>query len=81
MKRVKAGCIMQTLVFSQKPDLGLSSESALELNRAELERYESSLKRSGCRYVISDKSESASGDITVHVKKQYNDSADVSEYF
>ncbi len=81
MKRVKSGCILQTLVFSQNPELGLSKETSLITNRTEIERYEASLKRTGARYQIVDRVEQDDGSIIVHVKKQYNDRVDVSEYF
>jgi len=33
MKRVKSGCILQTLSFIQKEDLNLSKDQSLKLNR------------------------------------------------
>ncbi len=81
MKRVKAGCIQQTLVFSQKPDAGLSKARARELNRAEYENYRATLEQSRTRYMIVDECEQDDGSLVVRVKKQYNDKADVSEYF
>ncbi|MBE6937632.1 MAG: hypothetical protein E7460_03650 [Ruminococcaceae bacterium] len=81
MKRVKAACIYQTLVFSQKPELGLSAEAALEINKTELERYKKSLERTRTRYLITDVSEEADGSLTVRVRKQYSDRAEVEEYF
>ena len=39
MKRVKAACILQTLVFAQKEDCGLSCNSILESNRREFKHY------------------------------------------
>lgn len=81
MKRVKAACILQTLVFSQKPELGLTAERALVLNRDEVGHYKQMLERSRTRYIIVDKAEQEDGSIVVRVKKQYNDKADVSEYF
>lgn len=39
MKRVKAACIYQTLVFSQKPEAGYTHEQALRLNRDEIAHY------------------------------------------
>jgi hypothetical protein len=50
MKRVKAACILQTLVFSQKDDAGFTREQE-------------------------------DGSVLIHVRKQYNGRADVSEYF
>ncbi len=81
MKRVKAACILQTLVFSQKPEMGYSKERALKLNTEEFEHYKQTLDRSRTRYIIVETSEEEDGSLTVHVKKQYNDKSDVSEYF
>ena len=39
MKRVKAACILQTLVFAQKEDCGLTREQQLRLNRDEVSCY------------------------------------------
>ncbi len=81
MKRVKSACILQTLVFSQKPEMGYSKERALKINHEEIEHYKSTLERSHTRYQITDESEREDGSIIVRVRKQYNDKADVSEYF
>ncbi len=81
MKRVKAACILQTLVFAQKPDLGLSKEQMLKINREEIERYKSNMERVKTRYLIEDTAEQEDGSIVVRVRKQYNDRIDVSEYF
>lgn len=81
MKRVKAACILQTLIFSQKPEMGYSKESALNLNWDEIERYKKNLERTRTRYQIVDTAEQEDGSILVHVRKQYNDRADISEYF
>ncbi len=81
MKRVRAACILQTLVFSQKPELGLSKDRALKLNCQEAEQYKQTLERTKTRYVIVSQNEQEDGSVVVHVKKQYNDKADVSEYF
>ena len=81
MKRVKAACILQTLVFSQKPEMGYSKEKAIQINHEEIEHYKKSLERAKTRYIIVDEAEQEDGSIVVHVKKQYNDKSDVSEYF
>ena len=81
MKRVKAACILQTLVFSQKDDAGFTREQALQMNREEVNRYQNSLKRTNTRYQILDEAEQEDGSVLIHVRKQYNDRADVSEYF
>lgn len=81
MKRVKAACILQTLVFMQKEDCGLSKTSILETNRKELARYKQTLERTHTRYQIVSEEEQENGSIVVRVRKQYNDKADVTEYF
>ena len=81
MKREKAACILQTLVFQQKDDHGLTSEQALMLNREEFQRYKRTLECTATRYQIVSEEEQEDGSILVRVRKQYNDRADVSEYF
>ncbi len=81
MKRVKSACIRQTLVFSQKPDMGYTKEQALQINLEEIKRYKNQLDRSKTRYVIISQEEQEDGSVVVRVKKQYNDKTDVSEYF
>ncbi len=81
MKRVKSACILQTLVFAQKPEFGYSRERALKINREEIERYKAKLERARTRYQIIDTAENDDGSITIRVRKQYNDNTDVSEYF
>ena len=81
MKRVKAVCILQTLVFAQKPEMGYSKDRALKINQEEIEHYKATLERAKTRYQIIDTVEQEDGSIVVHVRKQYNDKADVSEYF
>ncbi|MCR4962961.1 MAG: hypothetical protein K6B40_03680 [Firmicutes bacterium] len=81
MKRVKAACIFQTLVFSQKTEMDYRREQVLKINHDEFERYKATLVRSGVRYQIDDTAEQEDGSLVVHVRKQYNDKADVSEYF
>ena len=81
MKRVKAACILQTLVFSQKPEMGYSEESALKINQEEIERYKKNLERTRTKYQIVDTVEQSDGSVILRVRKQYNDRTDVSEYF
>lgn len=80
MKRVKSGCICQTLLFSQKPEFGLSREVALNANRQEFTRYQNALDAARTKYVIVDATEQADGSILVHVKKQINETIDTKEY-
>lgn len=81
MKRVKAACILQTLIFAQRPEMGYSAVQALSLNREEVEHYKKTLERTKTRYQITDTVEQADGSILVRVRKQYNDKAEVNEYF
>ncbi len=81
MKRVKAACILQTLIFAQKPEFGYSKERALRINHEEIESYKKALERAKTKYIIVDEEEQENGSIIIHVKKQYNDRTDFSEYF
>ena len=81
MKRVKAACILQTLVLAQKEDCGLTREQQLRLNRDEVSRYKATMDRSRTRYQITEETEQSDGSVIVRVRKQYSDRADVSEYF
>ncbi len=81
MKRVKAACILQTLVFMQKEDCGLSKNSIIESNRREFEHYKQTMEKTRTRYQIISQEEQEDGSLVVRVRKQYNDKADVSEYF
>lgn len=81
MKRVKAACIMQTLVFAQKEDCGMSIAEQLNCNHDEVNRYKATMDRSHTRYQITEESEQSDGSVIVRVRKQYNEKADVSEYF
>ena len=58
-----------------------SKERALQINKEEFERYKATLERSKTRYQIIDTIEQDDSSIVVHVRKQYNDKVDVSEYF
>lgn len=81
MKRVKAACIQQTLIFSQKEGHPFSQEYAAKLNRDEVEKYKAGLDRSKTRYKILDESTDQDGSITLKIVKQYNDTASVGDYF
>ncbi|MBQ3193032.1 MAG: hypothetical protein IJO21_04560 [Oscillospiraceae bacterium] len=81
MKRVKAACILQTLVFAQKEDSGFSREQILLRNRQEIAHYQQTLERTRTRYQIISQEEQENGSIVLRIRKQYNDKADVAEYF
>lgn len=81
MKRVKAACIMQTLVFAQRDDCGMTCEQQLKVNHDEVAHYKATMDRSHTRYQITEETEQSDGSVLVRVRKQYNEKADVSEYF
>ena len=81
MKRVKAACILQTLVFAQKEDCGLCRNSILETNRREFEHYKRTLEQAHTRYQIVSCDEQEDGSLIVQVRKQYNGKEDVTAYF
>lgn len=81
MKRVKAGCVLQTLVFMQKEDCGFGRESQLRYNREEVEKYKKDLEKNKTRYQIVSVEEQNDASIIVRVRKHLNDKTDVSEYF
>ena len=55
MKHVKAACILQTLVFAQNDDCGLTRE----LNHDDVIRYKATMGRSRTRYQITEETEQA----------------------
>ena len=81
MKRVKAACVLQTLIFAQKDDCGLTREQQYKVNCEEVERYKAAMDRARTSYQITEQTEQPDGSVLVRVRKQYNDRADVSEYF
>lgn len=81
MKRVRSGCILQTLVFLQKEDCGLDSQAQLECNRSEVEKYKQDLEKHKTRYQIVSVEEQDDSSIILRVKKHLNAKTDVSEYF
>ncbi len=81
MKRVKSGCIFQTLIFMQKDDCGLSKETQLAYNREEVEKYKAELEKNKTRYVIDEISEQTDASIVVRVRKQLNAKTDIGGYF
>ena len=57
MKRVKAACILQTLVFAQKDDCGMTREQQLKINHDDVSRYKAAMDRSRTRYQITEETE------------------------
>lgn len=78
MKRVKAGCLCQTLHFMLKEDM--AHDYAVSSVKQEVEQYKKNLERNRTRYKIVEQLEQPDGSIVVKVIKQYN-SSPVGDYF
>lgn len=72
MKRVKAACIIQTLHFMLKEDLG--HDYAVKLVKEEVSKYKKHLESSGTKYKILSEGEQSDGSVVIEIKKQYNTS-------
>ena len=70
MKRIKEACLLQTVHFQLKEDLG--HDAAVQAVREELARYKAQLDRSRTQYKITDEEVQPDGSILIHIKKQYN---------
>ena len=68
-------------MFAQKDDYGLTREQQFKVNHDEVSHYKATMDRSRTRYQITEETEQSDGSVLVRVRKQYNDKADVSEYF
>ncbi|MBQ6323129.1 MAG: hypothetical protein IJI24_09660 [Lachnospiraceae bacterium] len=72
MKRIKAACICQTLHFMLKEDLG--HDYAVQMVRAEVDKYKASLDRNRTKYRIISEEEQPDGSVMIKIIKQYNTS-------
>ena len=72
MKRIKAACICQTLHFMLKEDLG--HDYAVQMVRAEVDKYKASLDRNRTKYRIISEEEQPDGSMMIKIIKQYNTS-------
>lgn len=72
MKRVKAACIIQTLHFMLKEDLG--HDYAVRLVKEEVAKYKKQLESSATKYRILSETEQPDGSVIIEIKKQYNTS-------
>lgn len=70
MKRIKEACLLQTIHFQLKEDLGHAS--AVAAVRQELEHYKHQLDHNHVQYQITQEAEQPDGSILIHIKKQYN---------
>lgn len=77
MKRVKAACIVQTLHFLLKEDVG--HDYAIKLVEEEVKRYKEHLEKNRTQYKILSEERQEDGSVIIEIKKQYNTSP-VGEY-
>lgn len=77
MKRIKAACITQTVVFSNHN--GETTEYAKKMIVQEYEKYKAQLEASHTKYRILSEKRNEDGSIIIEIKKQYN-SSPVGEY-
>ena len=71
MKRVKAACIHQTILFSLK-DEHLEHDYAVKLVQDEVNRYKATLDRNRTKYKIISEETHQDGSVTIKIIKQYN---------
>lgn len=69
MKRIKSACLLQTIHFLLKEDLG--HDAAISAVKAEVEHYKAQLQRTRTKYQIVDEQTQPDGSIMIHIKKQY----------
>lgn len=69
MKRIKSACLLQTVHFLLKEDLGHAA--AINAVKDEVEHYKAQLQRSFTKYKIVDEQTQPDGSIIIHIKKQY----------
>ncbi len=70
MKRVKAACIVQTLHFMLKEDVG--HDYAISLVNEEVKKYKKHLEMNRTKYKILSETTLEDGSIMIEIKKQYN---------
>lgn len=72
MKRVKAACIIQTLHFLLKEEVG--HDYAVQLVNEEVKKYKEQLNKNKVQYKILSEETQADGSVIIEIKKQYNSS-------
>lgn len=72
MKRVKAACIIQTLHFLLKEEVG--HDFAVQLISEEVKKYKEQLNKNKVQYKILSEETQADGSVIIEIKKQYNSS-------
>ena len=72
MKKVKAACIIQTLHFLLKEEVG--HDFAVQLISEEVKKYKEQLNKNKVQYKILSEETQADGSVIIEIKKQYNSS-------
>lgn len=70
MKRIQAACLLQTIHFQLKEDLG--HNAAVQAVKNEVRLYLAQLERSHIKYVVTEEQAQPDGSIILCIKKQYN---------
>lgn len=77
MKRIQAACLLQTIHFQLKEDVGHAA--AVRAVKEEMEHYKTQLKRRRTKFQVVEESEQPDGSWILRIKKQYNQ-YDCGEY-
>lgn len=77
MKRVKSACLLQTLHFQLKDDIGHAD--AVNAVKEEVAHYKDHIERSRTKYKIVEETAQPDGSVIIKIKKQYN-GCDCGEY-
>lgn len=70
MKRIKAACITQTVLFSNHD--GETTEFAKKMIAQEYEKYKAQMEKNHTQYKILSEKINEDGSIMIEIKKQYN---------
>ena len=70
-KRIKAACIYQTILFSQKEE-HLEHDYVVKLIQDEVNRYKETLNRNRTKYKIVSEETQEDGSVMIKIIKQYN---------
>lgn len=69
MKRIQSACLMQTIHFQLKDDLG--HDAAVRAVKEELASYKAQLLKSRTKFRITDEAVQKDGSILLKITKQY----------
>ena len=81
MNKIQSACIFQTILFTQKAELNLSKEDAINANKAEISQYLNGLDKLHVRYQMTDEKIQEDVSIIIKVRKQQDYITDVISYF